>query len=347
MSVSPVPADAGALRFRLLNDYQRDFPRVDTPFDLIALESGASETTVLETYRELAASGAVSRIGAVFRPGSLGVSALVALAVPPERLAEVAAIVDRHDEVSHNYEREHTLNLWFVVSARDRSSFERIVREIGAASGLEPVVLPLLEEYHIDLGFDLRGTDDAASRVPRSVAATGTFGDDFDLRLAQALQPGLPIVPRPYAALAHAVWSTPAAVRARIDRWIDAGVVRRFGVIVRHWELGFRANAMAVWNVPDELAPDFGAALASEPLVTLAYRRARAMPRWPYNLFAMIHGTHRAAVERTIAEIGERHGLAAFPNAILFSVRRFKQRGARFTPRATATHGPRPQGNRA
>ena len=151
-----------------------------------------------------------------------------------------------------------------------------------------------------------------------------------DRRLLGALETGLALVARPYARLAAAVGSSEAEVIARLKRMIDRGVVRRFGVIVRHRELGYRANAMVVWDVPDDAVSETGRRLAALPYITLCYRRPRRSPDWPYNLFCMIHGRDRAAVEALIEEATERAGLAGRPRAILFSRRRFKQRGARY-----------------
>ncbi|NNG03516.1 MAG: Lrp/AsnC family transcriptional regulator [Inquilinus sp.] len=154
--------------------------------------------------------------------------------------------------------------------------------------------------------------------------------NDKDRRLLHALQDGLPLVPRPYAAVAEAVGLSEADVVARLARLADEGVVKRFGVVVRHRELGYRANAMTVWDVPDEAVAATGRRLAELDFVTLCYRRPRRLPDWPYNLFAMIHGRDRASVLRLVEQATEVAGLAGHPRAILFSRRGFKQRGARY-----------------
>ena len=160
--------------------------------------------------------------------------------------------------------------------------------------------------------------------------------DDLDRRLLDALQDGLPLVARPYAALAEAVGLPEPDVLARLDRLGRDGVIKRFGVVVRHRELGYRANAMTVWDVPDEQARELGRRLAALDFVTLCYRRPRRLPDWPYNLFAMIHGRDRANVERLVDEATATAGLTGRPRAILFSLRRFKQRGARYGRRPDA-----------
>ena len=110
------------------------------------------------------------------------------------------------------------------------------------------------------------------------------------------------------------------------------GIIKRFGVIVRHRELGFRSNAMVVWDVPDESVCMTAKRLTEDPAVTLCYRRPRRLPDWPYNLFCMVHGRDRGSVLEKIDLLGRAAGIHELPFSILFSRRRFKQRGARYTP---------------
>jgi len=97
---------------------------------------------------------------------------------------------------------------------------------------------------------------------------------------------------------------------------------------VRHHELGFDANAMTVFNLPDALVDGCGEALARQPGVTLAYRRERAAD-WPYNLYCMVHGRDREAVRDVLNRVIPHSGLADHPRLVLFSRQRFKQTGAR------------------
>jgi DNA-binding Lrp family transcriptional regulator len=154
--------------------------------------------------------------------------------------------------------------------------------------------------------------------------------NDLDRRLIAAIQDGLPLVPRPYAAIGDALGMGEAEVIAGLRRLIEGGVIRRFGVIVRHHELGYRANAMVVWDVPDARVGDAGRTLAGLPFVTLCYRRPRRLPLWPYNMFCMIHGRDRSTVETLVEQTTATAGLEGLPRAVLFSRRRFKQRGARY-----------------
>ncbi|HYQ73252.1 MAG TPA: AsnC family protein [Gammaproteobacteria bacterium] len=157
---------------------------------------------------------------------------------------------------------------------------------------------------------------------------------DSDRELVAAIQQGLPLVPRPYALLAERLGQCEAEVIARLEELHEAGMIKRMGVIVRHRALGYRANAMVVWDIPDSELERIGQLLASETCVTLCYQRPRRLPDWPYNLFCMIHGRERMAVLRRLAQIIEFHGLQTIAHSVLFSSRSFKQRGARYAETA-------------
>lgn len=139
----------------LLNDFQHDFPTTERPFADIAGQMGTDEGAVLSSLARLQSEGVVSRVGAVFETARIGCSSLVAMAVPPARLDEVAGLVNTYAEVNHNYEREHRLNLWFVLTASCENRLGEVLNEIEQRTGIEPLVLPMLEAYHIDLGFNL------------------------------------------------------------------------------------------------------------------------------------------------------------------------------------------------
>jgi DNA-binding Lrp family transcriptional regulator len=153
--------------------------------------------------------------------------------------------------------------------------------------------------------------------------------DTIDRQLIAILSEGLPIVSRPYEAIAATLGTSEADVVARIENLKAQEALSRFGVIVRHAEIGYRANAMVVWDVPDGRVSMLGKELAKEPCVTLCYRRPRAKD-WPYNLFTMIHGTSRTQTLSRLQEMIERCELQGIDRDVLFSTRRFKQRGANY-----------------
>lgn len=143
------------LEYRLLNDFQRDFPLTSRPFLAIAEELGTDEDTVLRTLDRLVERKMISRVGPVFQPRRLGASTLATLAVPEDELDAVAAMVNSYKEVNHNYEREHKFNLWFVVTAASEAEIDRVLDEIRERSHCQLLNLPMEDAYHIDLGFPL------------------------------------------------------------------------------------------------------------------------------------------------------------------------------------------------
>lgn len=327
-TTSITPLDA--LERRLIDGFQRGFPLVARPWAEIARTLRASEQDVIDAVSRRLADGVLSRVGAVFRPNVIGASTLAAIAVPRERLDEVAAIVSARGEVNHNYERAHDVNLWFVATAPDGAALADALDIIERDARLPVMRLPLLRDYWIDLGFGLESGPASGKPVQRDARSVEPIAlDARDRGLVAGLERGLAVEARPYAGVAKRAGVSEAYAMVRIADWLNRGVIRRLGFVVRHRPLGWRANAMCVWDVPDGIADAAGEALAREGDVTLAYRRARA-EGWRYNLYAMIHGRDRAAVEARRDEIAAATGLDAHPHAVLFSTRAFKQRGARY-----------------
>lgn len=157
-----------------------------------------------------------------------------------------------------------------------------------------------------------------------------------DRTLVAALQAGLPLVADPYAEIGRRIGLTEQQVLDGIARLQALGCISRMGVVVRHHELGYRANAMVVWNVPDADVDRLGALFSGFAFVTLCYRRPRR-PGWPYSLFCMIHGKDRGAVLAHVETL--RAAAPAIEHEVLFSRRRFKQRGAQYATTREAGHG--------
>lgn len=324
-----MPTIDKSLDFQLLNDFQRNFPLCPAPFAELAARLGVAEKAVLGMLEQLRREGKISRVGAVFAPKRIGASTLAAMAVPPEKLAALAEVVNRFPEVNHNYEREHRYNLWFVVTAGSEGRLQAALGAIEQAAGYPLLKLPLVHEYHIDLGFSLDGKGEKLPARTQAFAPPTPLGE-LERRLVMALQEGLPLFIRPFSVLASRVGCDESEVLERIRRWCAEGVIKRFGVVVRHHELGYTANAMLVQDIPDALVGPLGELLAGEPGVTLCYQRPRVPPDWPYNLFCMIHGQVREEVEAKIEALRTRLALDDYAHDILFSLTRFKQTGARY-----------------
>ncbi len=143
----------------LLNSYQQDFPLSSTPYKDIAQSLGITEEEVLSLFKELTEHGFITRIGSVISPNRLGVSTLMAISVPPEKLQKTAEIINQFPEVNHNYERENRFNLWFVLIAKNDTDLQSVITQIENETGFKPLNLPLLADYFINLGFELNFDD--------------------------------------------------------------------------------------------------------------------------------------------------------------------------------------------
>ncbi len=151
--------------------------------------------------------------------------------------------------------------------------------------------------------------------------------DMLNQKLLMQLSEGLPICSRPYLQIAENLKISEAEVIARLKQLNTNGIIKRFGVIVKHSTLGYRANAMCVWRIPENQIDDIAAHLLKFSFVTLCYQRP-ALPDWNYNLYCMIHGKDRNTVLNQLSELKKMCGLQAFEHEILFSRKCFKQRGA-------------------
>lgn len=153
--------------------------------------------------------------------------------------------------------------------------------------------------------------------------------DEVDRQIVLATQSGLPLDPQPYHAVARQVSVPPEEVMTRMRRMLETGVIRRIGVVPNHYALGYKANGMTVWNVPDEQVDEIGARVGALDFVSHCYQRPRHLPEWPYNFFAMVHGHDKAEAMAQVQQIAALLGDADLGHDILFSTRILKKTGLR------------------
>jgi DNA-binding Lrp family transcriptional regulator len=153
--------------------------------------------------------------------------------------------------------------------------------------------------------------------------------DDLERRLVVATQGGLPLVPRPYHVLAEQLGVPVEHVLARLSGMLERGIIRRIGAVPNHYAIGYTANGMSVWDVPDERIDELGARIGALEFVTHCYHRPRKLPAWPYSLFAMVHGSSREEVLAKVAQIAELLGADCRAHDVLFSTQILKKTGLR------------------
>jgi siroheme decarboxylase len=321
---------------RILTVIQAGLPAEERPFEVLAARLNISEEECIERGRALAAEGFVRRIGPIFDSRRLGyVSTLVTAHVPADRLEEVAARVSRLPGVTHNYERRHAYNLWFTLSAPSSAALAQALADLARDTGLEFNSLTALAVYKIRVQFDLAGDSDAEaapqdssfSRRPRGDATSAAPLSDEQKSLVRLIQDGLTVEREPFAAAAAKLGWPVSQVVEQIREWLADGVIRRFGAVVRHHELGFRANGMAVFRLPPERIDEAGRTLAARREVSHCYQRP-PLPDFPYNLYAMTHGRTEEEVRSAAADMVRQVSPEA--HNLLLSVREFKKASMRY-----------------
>ena len=159
--------------------------------------------------------------------------------------------------------------------------------------------------------------------------------DHLDFQLIKATQEGLPLVPRPYHQLAEQLGVSVEEVKTRLQNWLDSGAIRRIAAVPNHYRMGYTANGMSVWDLPDEVAEELGEQVGALDFVSHCYLRPRHLPMWPYNLFAMVHGKTREEAMEKVEKIQKLLGSHLRGHQVLFSRKILKKTGFRLgTPTA-------------
>ena len=328
------------LKRRLIDDWQSGFPLCERPFAVVAERLGTSEDAVLQALRELLADGTLTRFGPLYQIERLGGAfSLAALQAPEADFDRIAGIVNGFPEVAHNYQREHAFNMWFVLATETPAGMNDTVERIATATGLPVFNFPKEREYFIEARFVVgagrvqNSASPAQHPSPPAPLPPGERGVSVQALkpLILATQAGLPLTPQPYHALAAQLGSDVEAVIAGLQALLDAGAIRRIGVVPNHYRIGYAANGMTVWDVADEVVDELGQQVGALEFVTHGYRRPRHLPDWPYNLFAMAHGASRDEVAAKAERIAEILGDACHAHDILYSTRILKKTGLRLS----------------
>jgi DNA-binding Lrp family transcriptional regulator len=320
-----------ALDRAILERLQTGVPLVPRPFAAIGKALGLDEGVVLARVRRLRDDNIIRQIGAILDTRRLGYhSTLVACHVPQDVLANVAARVSAHPGVSHNYARPHHYNLWFTLAVPPGPDLDAEIRRLARQVGVDDwLSLPALRVFKIWTHFRLEETP--AGQPVDSRAGTPLPGRQLtpgDVPYLRALQADMPLVPRPFSATAGCFGLDEGQLLERARELEAAGIVRRIAAVLRHSRVGYAANGMACWTIPQARIEEVGRLAAGFPAVSHCYQRPAYPPRWPYTLFTMIHGRTAAEVEAVVAEIA--HGTGIDDVLVLYSTHEFKKERIRF-----------------
>ena len=141
---------------RIINQLQGGFPVCERPFREAAQQLGTTESELITRLRCMLDDGLLTRFGPLFHAEQLGGAlSLCAMKVPPERFDSVAAQVNAFPQVAHNYQRDHAMNMWFVLATESAAELQRTIGEIERETGLEVFNLPKQEEFYVGLHFQV------------------------------------------------------------------------------------------------------------------------------------------------------------------------------------------------
>ena len=311
----------------LLNEIQSTFPLITRPFDAIAKKFDTTPKIIKEHLNNLKKVGILRQLSAIFDTRKLGyTSSLVAMEIEHDKLEYVASQINRHPGVSHNYEREHQFNLWFTLAVPPGADLKTEIDKFNVLKGIKKVrMLPTLQLFKIGVKLDMvdeKKHEIAPTEKKKEIKNVKFEPTEEDKNFIRELQKDMEIIDEPFVKAAKNLGITENELFDKMKHYEDIGVMRRFAAILRHRKVGFTANGMIVWKVPEDRISEVGEKLGAFPQVSHCYERP-TYSDWPYNVFSMIHcKTHDEAHEmaKTIQE-----QIQVPDYDILFSSREFKK----------------------
>lgn len=321
------PVDA-----KILNLIQAEIPLEAAPFLHLAEQAGVGEDQVLTRIADLKQRRIIRQISAIFDSKALGYqSTLVAARIAEARLEKAVEVINAHPGVSHNYLRNHEFNVWYTLAVPPDSKLgvEGTLGVLHERSGAESTrMMPTLRLFKIGVKLaigeeDLAGKTEAPkfTQEDRNLAETGPLSER-DKLMIRLLQRDLPIVSRPFDGWASEAGVSVDELLSAARKYIDQKRMRRFSAVLRHREVGFGANGMGVWVVPDREQEKFGQTAAGFSAVSHCYQRP-TYPDWPYSMFTMVHAQTKEACDGVLKAISEATGIREY--SALYSSKEYKK----------------------
>ena len=315
---------------QILQIIQVNFPLTAKPYEAIGKSIGRTEHEVIETLRSLKKRNIIRQISAIFNAQFLGfTSALVSFQIQEHNLDNAAAIINAHPGVSHNYQREHRFNLWFTLSVPEKVNSKQHVQKLAELiSCTNYLYLPGLRTFKRRVQFDIhshRNTPVAVSQTSEGLPKMSrkiTLPIEIQCGIMNALQNDLPLSPTPFTDIAKRFQVEEDMFFHFLHDLKTSQKMSRFAGILKHRTIGFTANAMVVWNIPDRTIVPFGEYAATYQAISHCYERI-TYPEWPYNIYTMIHGTSRDDTQKVIDELSTKFDMKSYE--ILYSRKEYKK----------------------
>ena len=339
---------------QLLNHVQTAFPVEARPYLALAKLTDSTEQEAWQRVQALRQQGIIRRLGGVFDSHRLGYkSTLCAAKVPEDKIQPLADLLLSIPGVTHNYLRNHEYNMWFTLIAPSEHDVEKTLEQVKEVLGSNEVYsLPATRLFKISVDFDFNPEKEALESDARieqeqeqeheqvqdkernyeQSYSPGAWSDgkkpdpypvdEEDKSMIRVLQGDLPGTLTPFSDLASELGWDEGTVIERTQKLLTAGLIRRFGAVLRHQRAGFTANAMGVWRVPEERAEELGKIMANIREVSHCYQRP-TLPDWPYTLFTMIHSRSIEGCQEVMERISQATGIQDYD--MLFSQKELKK----------------------
>ena len=329
---------------RLLQIIQMDFPLTGHPYKALGEAIGISENEVIERLRDLKERKIIRQISAIFQSRFLGFSSvLVGFEIPEQRIEAAASIINAHSGVSHNYQRAHRMNLWFTLSIPQKFESKQHVQTLAELTSCSHYLyLPSIKTFKRRVQFDMNSSSEkyppttVRSEVSSKMSRKNTFSLEIQCGIMQELQQDLPLNPTPFKDIAEKFQVSEEELFDFIEELKNNRKMSRFAAILRHRHLGFHANVMVVWNVPQSVLQAFAETASASPAISHCYERA-VYPDWPYNMYTMIHARSQEQCLDVIHDLASRFNVTKHES--LYSVKEFKkQRVDYFSPKIAEWH---------
>lgn len=317
----------------LLNLIQVDFPLESRPFQFLGDKLGVSEDDVIARLAALKSDRIIRQISMIFDTRALGYkSSLIASRAPEGSVDEVAGVISAHPGVSHNYRRNHEFNIWWTIAVPPESSLEDHVKAVHDLAGAESTrIMQTIKMFKIGVDLDMTGKRpmDAKTTLPAYTAPRAGRGplEQLEIAALRELQEDIALESAPYAAMAARIGVDESAILDMAHAFIADGLARRFAAVMHHRQAGFVANAMSVWQVPEDRIEDVGYQMAGFAAVSHCYQRP-TYPDWPYNLFGMLHARTKDECEIAARAIEEQTGISE--RRMLYSTKEYKKVRVRY-----------------
>lgn len=317
---------------KILHAIQQDFPVCHQPFKTLSSNLSIVEDKVLNRIKALKKQGIIRRITPLFDSGKLGyVGTLIAMKVPDERIDEVAKIIDKYPEITHNYERDGEYNIWFTLIARSKEEIEKIIAQIKTKSKIEQILnLRRMNRFKIAAVFKVDKTtfEEFEEYEICEFQPQETFSPDaLDKAILKELQESIPLVNKPYQSISQKIGIDEKELFEKIKWYKKTGIIRKVRAVFDHYKVGMEENVMVVFKVEPADMLKLAKIMSQYPQVTHCYERATSSD-WQYNLFVMIHGKSKQECEEIISSILQKTNLTTYKK--LYTKRELKKANPRY-----------------